>query len=482
MRRVLAACAFAVWTCLGIEAALAHDSGFGLARYTASGTLDSAFGNGGVVVIRSPQSSFIANALALQPDGKIVIAGMSSNVSTATLQLAVARYNPDGSPDASFGSAGSSITPVGDGGGQANAITLQPDGMILVAGTAFAHGTADDQFLLARYRPDGSPDSAFGTAGVVITHVGTAASSASALALQSDGRVLVAGTAFSNGPTDDDFALARYSTSGQLDPTFGNGGTVTTDFTAGGTGSRASLDRAGALAIQADGRIILAGFARGEYQSFAVARYSPGGALDSTFGAGGKVQLAVTEPQVFSVVLHPSGDIVLAGSSASGNGATPFTLVRMHADGLPDEAFGAGGVATANFEGSKSGARAVAVQPDEKLIAGGASFGAASAQGAAQPESGFALARYNTDGSRDTSFGISGRAVTPMGDAGAMPLSLAVQSDGKILAAGLVFFQVATPDAPSRISVPLAAGFVLVLAALGFSLKWWRRKKRGLSS
>src|SRR5882762_10093179 len=121
--------------------AWAHDSGFGLARYTPDGVLDQSFGNGGLVVTRSTQRSFVANALALQPDNKILVAGMVSDLATASLQLAVARYNPDGSVDDGFGAAGIAATPVGAAGAAASALAVQPDGRILVAGAAFAHGT-----------------------------------------------------------------------------------------------------------------------------------------------------------------------------------------------------------------------------------------------------------------------------------------------------------------------------------------------------
>jgi hypothetical protein len=126
----------------------------------------------------------------------------------------------------------------------------------------------------------------------------------------------------------------------------------------------------------------------------------------------------------------------------------------------------------------------VAAQADGKLIAGGARFGAPSAQGDPLPDSGFALARYNADGTSDTSFGSAGRTLTAMGDAGATPLSLGIQPDGKILAAGLVFFQVPTAGAQSPFVIPVAvlfesAGVVLAIAVLGFAL-WLRQgTKRG---
>ena len=441
----------------------AHDSGFGLARYAPDGSQDKSFGNGGVVVIRSAQRSLVANALTLQPDGKIVIGGMSSDLSSATVQLALARYNADGTPDQSFGSGGVVTTPVGASGARANALALQSDGKIVVVGTAFAHNGGDDEFAVARYETTGTLDDSFGRAGVTTTHIGLTASEASALAILPDGHMIVVGTAFSNGATDDDFAVARYTPSGHLDQAFGSGGSVTTDF-----GS--SVDRAAAVTLQPDGKVVVAGFTRGEHQSFAVARYSADGTLDTSFGEDGRAQVSAAEPLVHAVVLQPSGDIVVAGSSAAASGSAPFTLVRLHANGQPDETFGSGGLVTTTVQGSRSGARAVASQGDGKLITGGAKFGAPSAQGEALPDSGFALARYNLDGTIDRGFGSGGTVLTDMGDAGATPLSLAVQPDGKILAAGLVFFQVpgASPSPMSDIQrlAPLVAAVAVIVALL----------------
>ncbi len=454
--------------------AWAHDSGFGLARYTADGTPDQSFGNAGVVVTRSTQRSFVANALALQSDGRILVAGMVSDLPTASLQLAVARYKSDGSPDDDFGTVGIAATSVGAAGAGASTLALQPDGGILVAGTAFAHGTANDQFALARFTADGKLDATFGSDGIVSTHVGAGGAAVQSLALQPDGRILLAGTAFSNGLTDDDFALARYTPDGRLDSEFGTGGIVTTDFGSGEAGARPSLDRAGGVAVESDARIVVAGSTRGEHQAFALARYNPDGSLDSSFGVGGKAQVAATEPQVYAVVVQPARDVILAGTAGPlSRGTAPFALVRFLADGRADQAFGSAGLVTTSFEGSRSGARAAAAQSDGKLLIGGAKFGAPSAQGDALPQSGFALARYNADGSIDNGFGGSGRVLTDMGDAGATPLSLAVQPDGKIIAAGLVFFRVPSPTGPFDAAVHLAtpaAGLALLATGLALAL------------
>src|SRR5260370_15458066 len=152
--------------------AWAHDSGFGLARSSADGVLDHSFGNKGLVVTRSTQRSFVANALALQQDGRILVAAMVSDLASASLQLAVARYNADGSIDGGFGTSGIAATPVGAAGATASTLALQPDGRILVAGTAYAHGTISDQFALACFTPARKPDLSSANDGLVQAQVG----------------------------------------------------------------------------------------------------------------------------------------------------------------------------------------------------------------------------------------------------------------------------------------------------------------------
>jgi uncharacterized delta-60 repeat protein len=350
--------------------------------------------------------------------------------------------------------------------------------MIVIGGTAFAHAGVD-QFLVARYRRDGVLDEAFGSGGSTTTSVGASAGTVSAVAVQPDGYIVVVGTAFSNGATDDDFALARYTPAGELDRHFGSSGVVTTDFSSRQAGARPSLDHASALAIQPDAKLLVGGFTRGDRQAFAVARYNHDGTLDVTFGRDGKVMVPGTEPQVFSIMLTDSGTIVLAGSAASGRqGTALFTLVRLRWDGSPDDTFGSGGVVSTMFEGSRSGARAVTAQPDGKLISAGAKLGAPSASGDPIPGSGFALARYNADGSVDTRFGSGGRVLANLGDAGATPVAVAVQPDGKIIVAGLVYFQVPSASARPFPAVEASAAGLFAIGILCVGVLMVRHLRR----
>ena len=250
---------------------------FALIRYNIDGSLDTSFGAGGKVTTDffGQIDSFgdQLTAIALQPDGKIVAAGVANNNSFAGGQLAVARYNLDGSLDMSFGSGGK-VTTVFDKPAVGNAIAIQPDGRIVVGGSDFtfdADGTAlpgSHNFVLARYNSDGSLDISFGSGGKLINDFFGGDDDLSALAIQPNGKILAAGTATSSA-TAADFALVRYNTDGSFDTSFGSGGKVFTDF-------HRVNDLARAMALRADGKIVLAGFVVGLVSppGIGVARYN----------------------------------------------------------------------------------------------------------------------------------------------------------------------------------------------------------------
>ncbi|MEW5879761.1 MAG: hypothetical protein AB1761_04885 [Pseudomonadota bacterium] len=236
---------------------------FALARYNTDGTLDASFGSGGKVLTAIGSGNDYAYALALAPDGKIVVAGTSHNGTSH--DFALARYNADGTLDASFGSGGRVTTPIGPNDDEAYTLALAPDGKIVVAGKS--HDGMKFDFALARYNVNGTLDATFGNGGKVVTAFGsgTETEEAIALALAPDGKIVVAGTGF-NG-TNYDFALARYNADGTLEATFGNGGKVTV-----GIGTGVSL--AHAMALAPDGRIVVAGRSHdGTNYDFALARY-----------------------------------------------------------------------------------------------------------------------------------------------------------------------------------------------------------------
>jgi uncharacterized delta-60 repeat protein len=386
----------------------------------SAGDLDLGFGTGGKVTTDFSGGDR-ATAVVLQSDGKIVLAGFDGSG-----DFALARYNADGSLDTTFGSGGKVTTDFAGGNDSANAVALQSDGKIIVAGTTYT-GVGAADFALARYNADGSLDTRFGSGGKVTTDFSRRTDHAQAVAIQSDGKIVVAGQSYTVGKKgyngDDEFALARYNADGSLDTGFGSRGKVLTSI-----GSGAS-DAFG-VALQGDGKIVVAGRAIGSSQSMdiAVARYTAGGSLDTTFGSGGTVltDFAGYGDQALGVALQGDGKIVAAGETNPGSSYDDFALVRYTTTGSLDTTFGSGGKVTTDFAGYYDRAYSVAIQSDGEIVAAGRGGGAAD----------FALARYTTSGSLDTGFGSGGKVTTDFAGSDDKAFGVAIQSDGKIVAAG----------------------------------------------
>ncbi|TMA52939.1 MAG: hypothetical protein E6J75_15970 [Deltaproteobacteria bacterium] len=334
------------------------------------------------------------------------------------LALPLAARASTGDLDPSFGAGGQVVTPILSSYDGAGALVVQPDGKLVAAGHAY--DTNNTTFALVRYAADGSLDESFGAAGKVTTAIGIG-SAASALVLQADGKLVAAGRTFTGSRTV--FALARYRANGSLDGSFGTGGKVITPL--GNVD-----DEVAALVLQPDGKLVAAGYSdRGGSTAFALARYDADGTLDATFGNGGKVITAIgsVDDEAFALVLQPDGKLVAAGySSSAGNPA--FALVRYDADGTLDASFGTGGKVTTPIGSVDDEAFALVLQPDGKLVAAGYTSGASSIA--------FALVRYGTDGSLDTSFGTGGKVTTPIGSVDDEAFALVLQPDGKLVAAG----------------------------------------------
>jgi uncharacterized delta-60 repeat protein len=399
---------------------------YALVRYNTDGSLDASFGSGGKVTtdIRTLSIDF-AVGMALQSDGKILTAGNSAAAgSGGNFDFAVVRYNTDGSLDTSFGSGGKVTADVGTGStDEANAMALQSDGKILVAGSSNASGDLD--FAVVRYNTNGSLDTSFGSGGKVTTDIGAHSDDrVYAMVVQSDGKILVAGKTQTGGASD--YAVVRYNTDGSLDANFGSGGKVTTDIGA------SSTDGAYAMTLQSDGKILVAGYsnATGSYD-FAVVRYNTDGSLDASFGSGGKVTTDISASsfdEAHGVAVQSDGKILVAGYFDY------FAVVRYNADGSLDASFGTGGIVTTNLgTGSYDQVDTMTLQSDGKIVVAGASDASGSWDAA--------LVRYNTDGSLDTSFGSGGKLIGNLGLGHDTEASaVAVQSDGKIVLGGILYY------------------------------------------
>jgi uncharacterized delta-60 repeat protein len=359
-----------------------------LARYGVGGRLDPSFGRGGRVLAEFG-TGVVANAVATQPDGKILVAGDAALAGHDHAEFVLARYTNHGRLDPSFGTGGAVFDP----GSAANAVATQPDGKIIVAGSS-AGGLA-----LARYTDRGRLDPSFGTGGKVVTALGSSRDVwARAIALQPDGKIVAAGGIDVGG--HGDFAIARFTADGKLDPSFGQDGWAMTAISWWGD----AYD----VVVQAEGKLVVAGMGGDQY---ALARYTADGKLDPSFGSGGSV-LTTLEAGSHALAIQHDGKIVAAGSIRPDSNSEPsfnFAFARYTSSGSLDPSFGRGGTVLTKFHSgvanlrSGAAADAVAVEPDGKLVAVGSFVGD------------FALARSTSRGSLDPNFGRGGMLATAFG-------------------------------------------------------------------
>lgn len=380
---------------------------------------DPSFGRGGIATFDAPEGQQDLEAIALQSDGRIVcVGGYDAD------DFIVVRYNADGSLDQSFGTAGCITTDFGGRKDRARAVGIQADGKIVVGGSA----NDGVDFALARYKPDGTLDDKFGASGKVLVDFGSNnLDMINDLVIHPDGRILAVGQSTptpSRYPTSPQtfFALARFDVDGDLDATFGTNGTQQTDF-------GPSADVIQAVALDSRGKILAAGYTGGVSgpMAMALARYDSHGELDESFGSAGKVTTDIgnLDEAAFDVIVQSDGRIVLAGNTTTHNGYH-FALVRYQTNGDVDPGFGAAGVVTTDFGRANSGAVAVAIQYDERIVAVGLTGNNA-----------FGLARYETNGSLDQRFGNGGKLIATIdGFSFAQPSSLAIQKDGRIAVGG----------------------------------------------
>lgn len=437
-------------------------NGFRITRYNGDGSLDTSFGTGGIVTSTFDGNTWSAGSVDIQTDGKIVAAGYAGfcDEENCFLDFALARYNTNGSPDLSFDTDGKLTTDFGSSEG-AYAVAIQADGKTVAVGWGYNDSGGYD-FAAARYNENGSLDASFDGDGKVITNVGAYAY-ATSIALQSNGKIVVSGISSTN--TGEDFALVRLNTDGSLDTSFDADGKLTTDF--GGNrdfGADVALQADGKIVAAGRSGYYSNGF---DAFDFALSRHNADGSLDAAFdgdgklktsfrgisstvkaivegacvgysnnganddfaiagcGSGGKTITPIgnSDDRANSAAFDPSGRIIAAGYSHNGSNRD-FALVRYYQNPAIDPFFGVNGKVTTDFSGNDE-ATAVAVQADRKILV----VGQTSAGGGAP----LVLARYNDNGSLDASFGTGGRVIVPaIQNAKAM----AIQPDGKIIAAG----------------------------------------------
>jgi uncharacterized delta-60 repeat protein len=368
---------------------------FALAKYNTDGSFDNSFNGNGKLLFDVGGSQDVMRTSVLQVDCKIVVAGYSTNSYGGTNDFAVARYNADGSLDNSFDGDGKLTTAISSNNDYATGVAVQPDGKIVICGYTYNGSTYD--IALARYNTNGTLDNSFDGDGKLITVVGTTVI-VSAISIQTDGKILVAGYNYNGSPstyTSIAFALFRYNADGSLDNTFNGTGKVLTNI---GTFAYAT-----SMVLQPDGKIVVVGYSYnglGSQTMVALARYNTNGTLDNSFDGDGKVTASVGThtDQSNAVTLQTDGKVVVAGYSQNNSFINDFAVARFNSDGSLDNSFDGDGKLTTSFGSLNHVVRSVGVQTDGKIIAAGD-----------EDLGDIVIARYNSDGTADNTFGNSGQ-------------------------------------------------------------------------
>ncbi|PRD66257.1 hypothetical protein [Malikia granosa] len=379
-------------------------------RFNSDGTLDTSFGADGnsdgtpdgVVNLDLGASSDDAKAVAIQADGKIVVAGNSTPVGGSS-NVVLARLNANGTLDKTFGADGNADgTPdgvvqlsFGAGDDAVDAIAIQKDGKIVVAGDTTSNTGGSQNMVVARVNADGSLDASFGAGtadgtpdGVVSLSLGAGNDEAKAVVIQADGKIVIAGnTVGSDGSSN--IAVARLKGDGSLDATFGAGNADGTPDGVVAVSLSNGNDKAKAVALQADGKILVGGVTIGADKSsnVAVARLNSDGTLDASFGAGtadgtpdGAVAVSFGngDDKLKGLVVQADGKILVAGSNTAADGSTNAVVARLNSNGSLDGSFGQDssdgtpdGVVSLSLGSGNDSAEAIALQADGKILIAG---------------------------------------------------------------------------------------------------------------
>jgi uncharacterized delta-60 repeat protein len=392
------------------------------------GALDTRFGTEGTTTTDWPGLNALPESIALQTDGRILVAGTASDGAQVS-DFAVARYRRDGKLDARFGAAGMALIEFPGGGARANAIALHQHGSSIVAGS-FSTGDGTSRIALIRLRADGTLDPTFADNGRLLDDFGGSVNHANAIVTQRDGSIIVVGQVSAPGAYAGYYcALSRYHRNGRLDTNFGTDGRTVTDF--GGDFNQGC----NAVSLQNDGKIVVAGFNKTKQftMTFALARYERNGTLDQTFGTGGKVLADIGgSSSADALSIQPNGSIVVAGTVSNlGSGAAiQFAVARFNRYGAFDTSFGNGGKVFTDFDGTNAVAALVDVRHSGKILV----VGKWSGSGA----EGLALARYTEQGALDVSFGVDGKILSAPDMSESVLQAAALDPFGNIVVSGAV--------------------------------------------
>jgi uncharacterized delta-60 repeat protein len=396
----------------------------------AAGEFDPSFGQGGRMTIDFPGDEFISvvRDVAVQPDGKVLISGEAPDRTLGgdATDFALARLNPDGTPDTTFAGDGIFVFPFTGNAEEGSGVAVQADGKIVASGFFSNNDPAEEYilFTVLRFNPDGTLDGTWGTNGIVITPFGdpdvNPSEGAGEVLVGADGKITAVGARFDPDTSASQIALARYNPEdGSLDETFGQGGRVL---------GRVSRDSETAVsgAIQSDGKLVVTGTAfnvpASEEQlraTFFTARFNVDGSLDTGFGDGGATysEFADRGPQFAlaqSIAIQSDGGIVSGGlvGRQGGNGdlLLHVGLTRLNSDGSPDLSFAKRGVLESNL-GQLTTVDQILVQDDGRIVCSG--LAAETLADLAAKRFGALVVQYSPEGKLDKTFGSGGRVIVP---------------------------------------------------------------------
>jgi uncharacterized delta-60 repeat protein len=340
-----------------------------------------------------------------------------------SLFLSFSSFAQQGLLDTSFAGTGIALGPFTSAINQGTGMVQQPDGKILVTG--FQDDSSDINLFIVRYNTDGSFDASFGNNGIVTDSVTALADFGRSIALRSDGKIFVAGEFDSNNSFD--IFVKCFDSTGTADPTFGTNSVTSIDI------DNFSEDQVTSMAIQSDGKILVAGWAFdfGGFDLF-VTRFNSDGTVDSTFGTNGIVLMDILNSAEFitGIALQSNGKIVIVGTMLvnTTSAAAPF-LLRVNSDGTSDNSFATNGGLLPVLNGSDNDARSVAIQPDGKIVFGGAMFNGIAYDAY--------VARIDSNGATDTSFNSVGYVFTDINNGNDDNVqAVMLQADGSIVAVG----------------------------------------------
>ena len=334
--------------------------GLSMARYLKNGEMDYDFGNYGIIHRLTRDLEGEANSVVIQIDDKIVVVGYSISPATNSEEITVVRFTIDGNVDKSFGDNGFIVTEISSEKDIGEGVVIQPDNKIVVVGTTHHKPTTD--IVLIRYDEDGSLDYSFGIGGIVITDIKSSLDIGKAVAIQKDGKIVVSG--FTHVVNKFFMTLVRYNSNGDLDPTFGNSGIVITEI----NGRRGKMD----MVIQKDGKIILAGPSEVENSHhFTLLRFNNNGSLDKSFGKNGVTKTVIGDhSEAESVAIDLNGNIVVAGTTELGNEAFAVAMYDQNGRLVPD--YGSGGIVKTSFiKNGVDRAHSVVIDYDGNIIVAG---------------------------------------------------------------------------------------------------------------